>query len=256
MNTNDMKTAFSASTLLDFFKLPHDCVDDVSIDRADTHVNVRVTFTRRVHRCPSCRSETSTIKDYVTKKLKHQIIHKENCLIHYRARRYKCNTCNKSFYEENPFLHHNSKLTSTIVCNVLDDLKSSNETFTSVANRYYISTPTVTRVFDEYVKPARQRLPKILCIDEVYYRKGHYACVLLDFETQEAVDILPYRRLKYLEEYLSGINKEERDNVEILCTDMWDSYIRLANFYFKNAIVVVDKFHVIQVLTKKIEMSR
>lgn len=252
MNKNDLKTVFSAANFLDFFKLPHNYVQDISLDRIDGNVNLRVTLIRHPHECPCCRNETTNVKDYKTKELKHQIINNENCIIHYKARRYKCHICGKSFAEQNPFLHRKSKMTSTTVCKVLDDLKNSHETFASVAQRYFLSPTTVVRIFDKFVNIARKPLPRILCIDEVYYRKGQYACVLLDFETQEIIDILPDRRKDYLDTYFHHIPKSERDRVEILCTDMWRTYINLTDYHLKNAVAVVDKFHVVQVLGNKL----
>lgn len=61
-----------------------------------------------------------------------------------------------------------SLLTVYNVLNVLNDLKSSNLTFSDVAKRHDISNTTVVNLFDKHANLSRLTLPKILCIDEVY----------------------------------------------------------------------------------------
>ena len=48
------------------------------------------------------------------------------------------------------------------------------------------------------------------------------------------MDILPSRKLDYLRDYLQSF-KKERDKVELVCSDMWDSYRTITHDYFPQA---------------------
>ena len=78
-------------------------------------------------------------------------------------------------------------------------------------------------------------MPKILCIDEVYAYKGRdskYACVLLDFQSQKIVDVLPSRRKQYLSDYFSHIPKAKRDKVDYISIDMLETYRDISKVFF------------------------
>ena len=72
-------------------------------------------------------------------------------------------------------------------------------------------------------------------MDEVYAFNSDtskYACVFLDYESQEILDILPSRHKRYLSSYLFSIEREERDQVKAVCIDMWETYRSIIKIYF------------------------
>ena len=100
--------------------------------------------------------------------------------------------------ESNPFTVAGSRISLATVYNILEDLRKPNMTFRDVAERYHISQTTAAHVFDSFVSISRRPLPEYLLIDEVYaFKSAHskYVCVLVDFETQNIVDVLPSRRI-------------------------------------------------------------
>ena len=64
------------------------------------------------------------------------------------------------------------------------------------------------------------------------YGKGKYACLLLNYQTGEIVDVLPSRRLDYLQSYFNKIPNEEKENVKFLISDMYDGYKHLHDYVF------------------------
>lgn len=152
------------------------------------------------------------------------------------------------------------KISLATVYNVLKDLKSFHETFASVAARYNISPTSVASIFDNHVNVPRRKLPETILIDEVYAfdsgNKGNYVCVLLDFETNSIIDILPSRKKQNLINYFTLIPREERLNVKIVSSDMWRAYRNVTKIVFPNAVCSCDKFHVIQELTRRVDRVR
>ena len=108
--------------------------------------------------------------------------------------------------------------------NILDYLKDFNHSFTGASRYFNTSVNTVINIFDRYVKPIRNKLPKVLCIDEVHIKsniKYPYACVLFDFHNSKIIDVLKTRRKEYLTRYFERFSIAELDNVEYVVMDLW-----------------------------------
>lgn len=209
--------------------------------------------------CPNCEYEKPKIKEYVEKHITHSALSDRPCQIIYQARRYVCPICGRTFYEKNPFVFNSQKISTLTVFNILEDLKNFNETFASVARRHNVSPTSAASIFDSHVDISRRTLPSNICIDEVYAFKSKdskYVCVLLDYDTQEVIDVLPSRRKQYLSDYFYKIPLEERKKVEFVSYDMWDTYRSIAKIYFPNSKGVVDHFHLIQEMNRRLDKVR
>lgn len=105
----------------------------------------------------------------------------------------------------------------------------------------------------------RRPLPEYLLLDEVYAFKSansKYVCVLVDFETQNIVDVLPSRRKQPLIDYFFSIPLEERKKVKMVSFDMWETYRIVSKIMFPNAICTTDHFHVKQEFGRKFDRVR
>lgn len=217
-------------------------------------LTIDVELNSKPHKCPVCSTETSKVKGYQNKTIKHSILNNTPCIINYRARRYICPLCGKTFFENNPFTNKGSKLSVATVYNVLADLKNPALTFSYVASKYHISQSTVANIFDRGVNIPRRTLPECICFDETYAfksEKSNYICVLVDYKDKKVIDILPTRRMQDLTDYFYNIPLEERKKVRYVSFDMWQTYRYVAKTMFPNCVTIVDKFHLLQEFTRK-----
>ena len=245
--------------ILQLFNLESSDVQDVSCIRAGNNVIVDVTLISEPGPCPICGCDHPCIKNYVIKNITHSVLSDRRCILRYHARRYQCPVCGKTYYEHNPFVFKSMKISALTVYNALEDLKKPTETFSSVAKRYFISSTSVASIFDSHVDMKRKPLPEMINFDEVYAFKSDtskYVCVLLDFKTQDPIDVLPSRRYDYLHSYFMRIPKEERDNVKYVCSDMYDCYRSVSKSCFPNSCCIVDHFHVSQELGRRVDSVR
>lgn len=252
-------TTLSDTYLLQLFNLQRENVDSITIAHKSDAIYATIKLNVAEHACPVCNDKTITIKDYTTKKIVHSLVTNTACYILYKARRYQCSSCGKTFYERNPFVHKNMKISALTVSNVLRDLKKANETFTSVSQRYHISPTTAAAIFDAFVSMPRKQLPIYLNIDEVYAFKdnrSNYVCVFVDGLTKATVDLLPSRKQDDLLRYFNMIPLEERKRVQVVSIDLWATYKNVAKKVFPNARVSADKFHLIQELHRNIDKIR
>lgn len=234
-------------------------IRNIDIHHEDGSLTIFLELNVREQCCPVCHSSTIKIKGYQLKKINHSVLNPTPCMIHYRARRYVCPVCAKTFYEKNPFISGNSRVSVATVYNVLHDLKKPEITFSYVANKYHMSASSIANIFDKHIQPHRRKLPECLCFDETYAfksRDSDYICVLLDYNDKKIVDVLPSRRIRFLSDYFHKIPLNERKNVKYVSFDMWKSYRVISKIMFPNCICIVDKFHVLQELSRKVTRVR
>lgn len=249
------------SSILELFNLEPQDVQSIQCTRQKDALILEVTLTDTRPPCPDCGCSNVKIKGYILKKINHSALNDRKCIIRYHARRYSCPVCHRTYYEHNPFVFKQMKISALTVINILDDLKKPSETFTSVARRHNISPVSVASIFDKYVKMSRKKLPRILSIDENYAfhsldLKSKYVCILIDQTNGTPVDMLPSRRYDYLCRYLAGIPLQERNTVKAICTDMYDTYRTVIKMYFKKTMHCVDRFHVAQELNRQVNRAR
>ncbi len=220
---------------------------------------IDVTLVQSNEPCPICSCSSPKIKGYTLKKINHSLLTDRRCTIHYHARRYICPICKRTYYEHNPFVFQSQKISVLTIINVLKDLKDYNETFSSVAARHDISPTTVASIFDAHVSIDRKPLSEHICIDECYAFKSSdskYVCMLLDFDTHKPIDILNSRRIDHLRSYLLAIDKSERENVKLVCSDMYDTYRTVSLSLFPNAVHIVDHYHLQADLNRSVDAVR
>ena len=241
------------------FGLDRADIKDIIICNEDGYLNVYLELNIREHSCPVCKSATTKVKGYQLKKINHSVLNPIPCMIHYKARRYVCPVCGKTFYENNPFISGNLKVSVATVYNVLNELKRPETTFSYVADKYHMSASSVANIFDRHIHPHRRSLPECLCFDETYAfksRDSDYICVLLDYNEKKITDVLPSRRMRYLVDYFHKIPLKERKKVKYVSFDMWKTYREVSRLMFPECICIVDKFHVLQELSRKVTRVR
>lgn len=238
------------------------------LDKADGSVEILIKLAKKEVKCPLCNGDVK-IHGYYKRKLTHSTLVNRKCIITYAQRRYKCDKCNYTFHEYNPFSNNKENVTYETKVNVLKDLKYPNFTYTSTARRYNLSITKVQRIFDNHVDIKRKQLPEVLSIDEHYFPESSYdslyMCILMDFDDGTIIDVLPDRKKSYLISYFSNIKNNtlddkaltsELNNVKYVSIDLWESYRDIARAYFPKAIICADSFHVLEHLTKDFSKIR
>lgn len=125
-----------------------------------------------------------------------------------------------------------------------------------------VSHFTVSRAIDnsfEYFKPNYHYLPKHLLFDEFKSTKdakGSMSFIFANADNNEIVDIVENRQLSFLKRYFYRYSKSARRSVKTICIDMYSPYISLIKECFPNAKIIIDKFHIIQLLSRALNKTR
>ncbi len=96
-----------------------------------------------------------------------------------------------------------------------------------------------------------------ISVDEVSYRKYHrYLTNVIDTDKKLLIWNDKGRKAEVLNRYYEGIGKENCAKMESVALDGARTYISSTSQYAKNALIVYDKFHVMQKLNKAIDAVR
>lgn len=199
--------------------------------------------------CPNCGSLHCMIRGSKKCNIKYASSIEDNITIVLTRRQYTCIDCNHTFKQSNPIIREGKTISIQKDFCILESLRDKNKTYSSVAKEYDVSVTYVQNLFDKKVSLKRLSLPTVLCIDEVYAKrltKHKYCCVLYAPQWKKIVDILPSRHKLNLIDYFARIPISEKDKVEYISMDLWDSYKEMAQLCFPKAKVCADPFHIIK----------
>lgn len=102
-------------------------------------------------------------------------------------------------------------------------------------------------------------LPKVLSFDEFKSEKsadGAMSFQVCNGKTGKIIDIVEDRKLNNLMKYFSRYSRSSRMNVEVVIIDMYVPYISLIKAMFPNALIVIDKFHLIELISRALNKAR
>lgn len=179
----------------------------------------------------------------------------------FKRRRYKCMECLKVFTEPSDAIPERARLTTRLREYIAE--QSKTRSFTELSKELDISTVTIRDIFLEEMEnlPVYQQLetPSILGIDEIHisrekkHRKQAWA-VICNGEQRTVMEFLPNRNKKTIVDYLK--NLKEPANVKVVTMDMWKYYKEAVYEALPNAVVVVDKFHVVKLANEALNTYR
>lgn len=205
--------------------------------------------------CPKCGCINEGTKDIIKWGYKLSIIKipkvSNLCTeLYLKKQRYFCKNCNDTFISETNLVDRNKNISNNLNLQIrLELMEKSSEK--DIAKRNNISPTSVNRIIDDISKKTilrHQSLPVNMNWDEFKATKdtkGKMAFIIVNNSNGKTFDILDSRKSKDLEVYFRRYPKKERDKVKFICIDFYIGYINIIKRLFKNAKIVIDRFHII-----------
>jgi transposase len=169
-------------------------------------------------------------------------------------RRFRCSFCRATWSEPVPALHTKRLMTARLEDYIIRRCFVS--TNTDVAREIGVDEGTIRNVFRDYVVRQKAAVkfetPEILGIDEIHMVGNH--CVLTNIGKRSLFDLLPSRSKEHLAPYFRDM--PDKGNVRVIAADMWRPYHQIADQFFPERLVVVDKFHVVRMANKGLDNVR
>lgn len=169
--------------------------------------------------------------------------------------RYRCTGCNSILLDDLPGMDADRQMTIRFRQSLAED--AVVRTFKDTATLNGVKESLVRRVFAQYAEQQLEgyypRLPKVLGMDEKVI-SGIPRFVIGDVKARTMLDMQPSRLNAELIRYFGTL--DGRQNVEVITQDMYWGYKSLNERYFRNAVIVIDKFHVVRYANLAVEMVR
>lgn len=198
---------------------------------------------------------------FITSNIKIPDVSGYKTILKLHKQRYLCKHCNKAFTLKTNIVDYGCFISKNTKWKIAKDLKEKrSEKDIAIANN--VSPNTVERVMDSYYntnKLYKNYLPEVLSFDEfksVKSADGAMSFNLCNGKTGKIIDIVENRQLNYLLKYFSYYTHQARCNVKFIIIDMYSPYISLILKLFPNARIIIDKFHLVQLISRALNKTR
>ena len=184
-----------------------------------------------------------------------------NSILRLKKQRYLCKHCNKAFTLKSSIVDYGCFISKSTKLNIAKDLiKKRSEKDIAIDNN--VSPNTVERIIDSYYESKtlyKNYLPEVLSFDEfksVKSADGAMSFHMCNGITGQTIDIIEDRRLFSLLKYFLYYSFKARSHVKFIVIDMYSPYISLINKMFPNAKIIIDKFHLTQLISRSLNKTR
>ena len=183
------------------------------------------------------------------------------CILRLHKQRFICHSCNKKFFATTKIVDEGCFISNQVKYAIALELKNKISE-KDIAKRYRVSPNTVERIIDSYYetkKLYKHHLPEVLSFDEfksVKSADGAMSFHMVDGKTGKTIDIVEDRRLNSLLTYFSYYTHKARSKVKLIVIDMYSPYISLIKVMFPNAEIIIDKFHLTQLISTSLNKTR
>ena len=213
-------------------------------------------------KCGTCYDEKIEKHGFKNSLIKIPSVSKLNTYLSLDKQRYYCNNCNRTFTCTTKIVNYGCNISNNTKHSIAVDLiKKRSEKDIAIDNN--VSPNTVERIIDSYYqlddKVYKNYLPKVLSFDEfksVKSADGAMSFQVCNGKTGKIINIVEDRKLNNLMKYFSRYSRNSRMNVEVVIIDMYVPYISLIKAMFPNALIVIDKFHLIELISRSLNKAR
>ena len=238
------------------FKIKEEYIKHTRVNEdGSVHFTLEIPVAEQV--CPHCGASTRKSKGKRSRDVKFGAMQHHTVTATYLQRRYKCQECNHTFIEKNPFVNRYLRLSKSNLEYLFRQLGEKGS-FTEMAKRSDVSVSTVIRYCSKLAIPKPAQLPTVLGIDEY---KGNaegqmYQVIITDLRNYSVVDILPKRETRALIQYFKTFSKEAREQVKYIVMDMCPLFKLVMQTMFSHAHIVADRYHVCRLVDWALERVR
>lgn len=205
--------------------------------------------------CPQC-GFSNIYKHGIKKQLFMDLaMHGKRVGIVVERQRYICRECSSTFFE--PLSDMDEKRLATKRLITWIEEQSLKRTFVSIADEVGVDEKTIRNIFRDYVnylaEVVRFETPQYLGIDEIHLLHKP-RCVMTNIEENTIIDLLQNRNKDTVIRRLSSLPNKEK--IKVVAMDMWKPYKDAVKVALPQAMIVIDKFHVVRMANEAMEKAR
>ncbi|WP_408104136.1 ISL3 family transposase [Streptococcus pneumoniae] len=233
----------------------------LDIIKKDTHKEIIAKLDYDAPSCPECGNQLKKYDFQKPSKIPYLETTGMPSRILLRKRRFKCYHCSKMMVAETSIVKKNHQIPRIINQKIAQKL-IEKISMTDIAHQLAISTSTVIRKLnDSHFEHDFSRLPEIMSWDVETVRgvtvsigRWKMSFIAQDFEKLDIITVLEGRTQAVIRDHFLKYDRAVRCRVKIITMDMFSPYYDLARQLFPCAKIVLDRFHIVQHLSRA--MSR
>lgn len=232
----------------------------VAVQRTDDGLEARLAPDGRyMPRCGRCRSRALYRDTRSARRFRHVPLWGIDVHLIYAPRRVVCEHCGGVHVELLPWVSGKRQFTRALMVTLATWARML--TWKQVAALFHCSWSTVASAVDEAVAYGltHRDLSEVthIGIDEISRKRGHvYVTNVYDLNSRSLLWSGEGRTKDTLEGFFDWFGEGRTKRLEGVCCDMWQPYADVVKARAPNAILVFDKFHIVQHLTKAVDQVR
>ena len=221
-----------------------------------THKEIMARLDYDAPPCSACKGQMTKYDFQKPSKIPYLETAGYKTLIRLKKRRFRCKNCGKMAVAETSLVQKNHQIAAAVKQKIAQ-LLVEKQAMTDIAHRLSISTSTVIRKLKEFKFETNwQKLPEIMSWDEYNFKKGKMSFIAQNFDTNEVLTILDGRTQAVIRNHFLRYPRQVRMRVKVMTMDMFSPYYQLAKQLFPYAQIVLDRFHIIQHLSRAMNRVR
>ncbi|WP_435532522.1 ISL3 family transposase [Streptococcus pneumoniae] len=235
----------------------------LDIINKDTHKEIIAKLDYDAPSCPECGSQMKKYDFQKPSKIPYLETTGMPTRILLRKRRFKCYHCSKMMVAETSIVKKNHQIPRIINQKIAQKL-IEKISMTDIAHQLSISTSTVIRKLNDFHFECNFRnLPEIMSWDVETVRgvtvsigRWKMSFIAQDFEKLDIITVLEGRTQAIIRNHFLRYDRVVRCRVKIITMDMFSPYYDLARQLFPCAKIVLDRFHIVQHLSRAMSRVR
>lgn len=247
-------------------ELPEFCILNQTINN-DCYM-AEVVKDSSTERCPYCGFLTQHIHDQRTRIVRDLPIFTKPFYLKVHIKRFRCKNCNEVFSQAIESINPGQHQTIRYRQYLYDQCDGS--TIQKVSKEQKIAYSTLERIYygianerllkqqrDQRIQAILQEEVTVIGIDEIAVRKGHnYEAVLVDLKYGGVLGMAHERSYEAASQLLKVHPVLSQAAIQMIVVDMWEPFHKAIHKVLPSALIVIDKYHVVQKVTQALDQVR
>lgn len=226
--------------------------------RQDNQVVLKLRLLNEGASCPHCQQLSSEINQIRYILVRDLSIFGQATYLKLPRRQFYCHSCQQYFTELLSFVDEGRHYTQRYEEHIYQQVQSSS--IQQVSRTEGISFERIEGIFKHQCseKNSEWSSVKRIGIDEISKRKGHqnFVTVIGDIEAGKLIEVIDSHKQEEIIETLEEQPLEVREQVEEVSVDMWGGFPKVVEKVFPNAVIVIDRFHVMKAVNDELNKIR
>lgn len=236
-------------------------VQTVGLDVKGNRIDLHIAWTSDRAACPACGAANQALHDHRQRSWRHLDFFQFEAHVHCQLPRVQCSSCKATSQLLVPWARVGSHF--TLMFEALALTLAREMPVAACARLLRSTSNALWRQIDAHVSFARAKESyadvKVIGIDETSCAKGHdYITLVHDLERSRLIYATPGKDGTTIERFCQDIQTHQGkpEHIEVVCMDMSKAFIQGAAKHLPGAAIAFDRFHVIQMANKAVDLVR